>query len=230
MSCFSLNFFFSLSLHPSQHLNQTSTFLKSNILIHTKRNCYLFLISLLNAPSPPPVRPSPHPSLLLLSQQGTLSPPLKVKLTIFSANKVLVVSSAALLTSVTLGSRTLLSSWSNVILQLTNQHCWSTVSWLLWSSPTDIKLHTTDHPAIVNSFSQGFRPQAIWHQKVQTLRFTSFHFYPKLSDMPAYSISFTEQPVGSQPHCPSMKCNCASGTVKISTWEVSANKMDYHFI
>lgn len=49
----------------------------------------------------------------------------------------------------TLGSVWLLYSWSNSpaykpsLLQ-------QSVSWQLWSSPTDIKLHT-DHPAIVNS-------------------------------------------------------------------------------
>lgn len=118
-----------------------------------------------------------------------------------------------------------LSSWSkSPACRPTLLH--QSVSWQLRSSPTDIKLHT-NHPAIVKSSLQGFRPQAIWHPKLETLRFTSFHFHPKLSDMPAFTISFTEQPVGSQPHCPSMKHNCASTTVKTSTREVSANKWDF---
>ena len=57
----------------------------------------------------------------------------------------------------------------------TNIH---SVSWLLWLSPTDRSrtLFTTS-----NSYccSHVFTPQAIWQQKLQTLRFTSFHSYPK---------------------------------------------------
>lgn len=119
-----------------------------------------------------------------------------------------------------------LSSWSNVILQLTNQHHWST---LFHDYCDHLPLTSSCIPftAQLYSSSQRFRPQAIWHQKLQTLWFTSFHFYPKLLDMPAFSISFTEQPVGSQPHCPSMKCNCASTTVE--TW-VSGNRLDDAYI
>lgn len=70
--------------------------------------------------------------------------------------------------------------------------------------------HQTEYRSAPNysySSSHRFRPQAIWHQKLQTVRFTSFQFFPKLSDMPAHSISSTEQPVGSQAHCPSTRHN-----------------------
>lgn len=70
---------------------------------------------------------SPPPSLLLLSQQGTLSPPLKITLTIFTANTAL----SSLLNNSNFNdfglTLTRLSFWFNVILRLTNQHCWSTL-------------------------------------------------------------------------------------------------------
>ena len=118
MSCFCFEFLlFSSSLHPSQQLNHTFTFQnKSNTLIQTNN---------LSFSSPPP---SPQSSLLLLSQQGIVSPPVKIKLTIFSADIVLPVSSITSRNFNDFGlSRTLRSSRSNVIFQLTNQHRWSTL-------------------------------------------------------------------------------------------------------
>ena len=50
------------------------------------------------------------------------------------------------------------------------------VSWLLWSSPTDIKLHTNDHPAIANSSSQRIQ--------------TSSHLASETADTTVYLLSF----------------------------------------
>lgn len=72
--------------------------------------------------------PPPPSSLLLLSQQGIVSPPVKIKLTIFSADIVLLVSSITSRNFNDFGlSQTLRSSRSNVIFQLANQHRWSTL-------------------------------------------------------------------------------------------------------
>lgn len=208
-SCFALNFFTFPSLHPSRQLNQTSTFSKTQYSDSNQKKMLSLSHFSQSAGNFVTSFENKVDSILEHSPSGFLNN---------SSNFNDFGLSLTLL---------LIQCHSPAYIPTLPIH---SVSWLLWSSPTDIKLHTIDHQAIVNSSSQGFRPQAIWHLKLQTLRFTSFHFYPKLSDMPAYSISFTEQPVGSQPHCPSMKCDCASTTVKTSTWKVSANKLDYHFI
>ena len=78
--------------------------------------------------SPSHPHPRPPSSLLLLSQQGTVSPPVKIKLTIFSSDIVLLASSITSWNFNDFGlSLTLRSSRSNVIFQLTNQHRWSTL-------------------------------------------------------------------------------------------------------
>lgn len=100
------------SLHPSQPLNQTSTFLKSNTLIQTKRNCYLSLISLLN-----------HPIFSPSSQSAgnfVTSFENKVDNILSSHSPSSFLNNSSNFNESGL-SLTLLSSRSNVILQLTNQ-------------------------------------------------------------------------------------------------------------
>ncbi len=181
------------------------------------------------SPLPPHTHTAPPlpSSLLLLSQQGTLSPPLKIKLTIFSANTLLLVSSNFNDFGSQSDSPLLLIQFHSPAYKPTR--LLQSVSWLLRSSPTDIKPHTAGHPAIVNSSSQ--RIQTSSHLAPKTAD-TSVYLLSFLSKTPRYASllnSFTEQPVGSQPHCPSMTCNCANTTGKISGW-VLANKPDYHFI
>lgn len=201
------------SLHQSQKLDQTSAFPKSNSLIQTIRNCYRFLIFL----------HSPSTTSSLSSQSaGNFVTSFENDLTISSAS---FLNNSSNFTGCPL---LLIKCHSPACLQTSTADPFCFLNILIISHWHQTEYHSA--PNYSYSSSRRFRPQAIWHQKLQTVQFTSFQFYPKLSETPAHSISSTEQPVGSRAHCPSMKHNCASTTVEISTREVSANKLDSHWI
>lgn len=133
MKCFALNFFFSfsasISAAPSDfHLSKIQ-FPDSNQKETVTSSSFLSSIH-----------------LLLHDQQGTLSPPLKIKLTISSAAIVLPISSATPLTSMTLGSAWLPTPPDPMSFSSLQTNIADTLSlWLLWLSPIDIKLHTVHH-------------------------------------------------------------------------------------
>lgn len=188
-------------------------FRKSNSLIQTIRNCYRFLVFFR----------SPSTTSSLSSQSaGNFVASFENNLTISSAS---FLSNSSNFTGSPL---LLIKCHSPACLQTSTADPLCFLNILIISH-----WHQTEYrsaPSYSYSSSRRFRPQAIWHQKLQTVRFTSFQFFPELSDMPAHSISSTEQPVGSLAHCPSMRRHCASTTVDISTREVLANKLDSHWI
>lgn len=117
---FALNFFF-FSPSPASISAAQSDFYLYKIQYSDSNQKKLLSLSHFSPQSPPP-------PLLRLSQRGTLSPPLKITLSIFSANTVLssFLNNSSNFNNFGL-TLTLLSLSSNVILQLTNQHCWSTL-------------------------------------------------------------------------------------------------------